>query len=68
MKKPIPKPIRERAWVRRYANGSYDRWSDGITLYLWTSARVAASAVGCEAVEVEIRSVPKRARKRARKR
>jgi hypothetical protein len=63
--------IRERAWVRRYPNGSYDRWSDGLTLYIWGTANRAAGSPGCEAVEVEIRSVPTRrakARKRARSR
>lgn len=67
MKKPTPKPIRERAWVRLLDEGYYvrDTLADG-ALMLWASEQ-GASWTHATAVEVEIRSVPRKARKRARK-
>jgi hypothetical protein len=67
MTKPTPKPIRERAWVRLLDDGRYARtlFKDK-ALLLWEKKSDAAYG-DCEAVEVEIRSVPRKARKRARK-
>ena len=67
MKKPTPKPIRERAWVRLLDDGRYARsFSYDNALLLW-SEKSCAAWDGCQVVEVEIRSVPRKARKRARR-
>jgi hypothetical protein len=71
MKKPTPKPIRERAWVRLIA-GVVKRHHDGAPM-VWSSAQGARedllfdSESVVSTVEVEIRSVPRKARKRARR-
>jgi len=67
VKKPTPKPIRERAWVLRMDNGQYlrDGADGGLTTY--GSANPEDAQPGDTMVEVEIRSVPRKARKRARR-
>jgi len=70
MKQPTPKPIRERAWVCEW-DGTYVRRYGSLVLILSASKMEAEMVVGggvkARGVEVEIRSVPRKVRKRARK-